>query len=152
MPASSFAGLSLHLKQVVTHPEAKSLARITLSDYFVLLLVSLFLLALASDPRQLGLELLVTALVALFLMISPAAIALRSRRLHPLTVRLLVSRFGLSLLAYLGLGAIGLLFYHGSASSALQGLVVVVVVLLVVAVRNTWDLLVTIADTSPATH
>ena len=42
----------------MTHPEARSLARITLSDYFIVLLVSLFLLTPANEPRQTGIELI----------------------------------------------------------------------------------------------
>jgi hypothetical protein len=36
----------------------------------------------------------------------------------------------------------------GDVNDALNGLLVVVVLLLVVSVRNTWDLLVTVADAS----
>ncbi|MGA7910126.1 MAG: hypothetical protein WCC30_01045 [Candidatus Dormiibacterota bacterium] len=45
-----FVGISLHLRIIVTHPEARSLARVTLSDYFVVLLVSLVLLTPAGVP------------------------------------------------------------------------------------------------------
>lgn len=62
-----FVALSLHLRIVVTHPEARSLARITLSDYFAVLLVSLFLLTPAGVPQQTGIELIVISGVSLAL-------------------------------------------------------------------------------------
>jgi hypothetical protein len=143
-----FVGLSLHLRIVVTHPEARSLARITLSDYFVILLVSLFLLTPTNESRQTGLELIGIAAVALALMTPASVRGIRERRARTLGLRVLISRFGLSMLGYLVLGVIGVLFYLGYSSAALTDLVVIVVVLLVVAVRNTWDLLVTVADKS----
>jgi hypothetical protein len=38
----------------------------------------------------------------------------------------------------------------GRVADALQGLLILTLVLLMVAVRNTWDLLVTVADKGPA--
>jgi len=75
-----FVGLSLHIRVVVSHPDVRSLARATLTDFFVVLLIALVVLTPTSDPRT----------TATWL--------------------------------------------------------IVVVLLLVVAVRNTWDLLVTVAD------
>jgi hypothetical protein len=42
------------------------------------------------------------------------------------------------------------LFAEGNYAAGFNGLVTVVVVLLVMAVRNTWDLLVTVADKTAA--
>jgi hypothetical protein len=53
------------------------------------------------------------------------------------------------MLAYSSVGFMGILFYVGNASDALGWLVGTVVVLLLIAVRNTWDLLVTVAEKSP---
>lgn len=141
-----FVGLSLHLRIVVTHPEARSLARITLSDYFVVLLVSLFLLTPTNEARQTGLELMGVAAVSVALTTPASVRGIRERRARTLGLRVLISRFGLSMLGYVALGVIGAQFYLGYTAAALTDLVVIVVVLLVVAVRNTWDLLVTIAD------
>jgi hypothetical protein len=52
------------------------------------------------------------------------------------------------MLRCLALGVIGVLFYLGSTGTALAVLVGVVLVLLLVAVRNTLDLLVTVAEKS----
>ena len=65
--------------------------------------------------------------------------------LHP---ALLIRRFGLSLACYLGLAAVGLLFVTGQPADALGWLVGVTIALLLTALRNTWDLLVTVADGS----
>ena len=143
-----FVGLSLHIRIVVTHPEARSLARITLSDYFVVLLVSLFLLTPTNEPKQTGIELMVVAAVSLALMVPSSVRGIRARRARTLGLRLLISRFGLSMLGYLALGVIGVLFYMGFSAAALALMVGIVLVLLLVAVRNTWDLLVTVAEKS----
>jgi hypothetical protein len=141
-----FVALSLHLRIVVTHPEARSLARITLSDYFAVLLVSLFLLTPAGVPQQTGIDLMVIAGVSLALITPPSVRGIRARRARTLGLGLLISRFGLSMLGCIAVGVLGALFYLGSTSTAFTDLVWIVVVLLVVAVRNTWDLLVTVAD------
>src|SRR6202521_314933 len=39
-----FVGLSLHIRVVVSHPDVRSLARVTLTDFFVILLIALALL------------------------------------------------------------------------------------------------------------
>lgn len=143
-----FVGLSLHIRIVVTHPEARSLARITLSDYFIVLLVSLFLLTPTNEPKQTGIELMVVAAVSLALLTPPSVRGISARRARTLSLRLLISRFGLSMLGCLALGVIGVLFYLGSTGTALAILVGVLLVLLLVAVRNTWDLLVTVAEKS----
>lgn len=141
-----FVALSLHLRIVVTHPEARSLARITLSVYFVVLLASLVLLTPADVPQQTGSDLIVIAGASLALITPPSVRGIRARRARTLGLGLLISRFGLSMLACIALGVVGVLFYLGSTSTALTNLVWIVLVLLVVAVRNTWDLLVTVAD------
>jgi small-conductance mechanosensitive channel len=147
-----FVGISLHLRIIVTHPEARSLARVTLSDYFVVLLVSLVLLTPAGVPQQLGIEMIGIAAVSLALITPTSVRGIRARRARTLGLRLLISRFGLSMLGYIALGILGLLFYLGSTPALFAQLVWIVLVLLIVAVRNTWDLLVTIADKSSSGH
>jgi hypothetical protein len=44
-----FVGLSLHIRVVVAQADVKSLARITLADFFVILLVALVILAPVGD-------------------------------------------------------------------------------------------------------
>jgi hypothetical protein len=134
----------------VTHPEVRSLARITLSNYFVILLVSLFLLTPTNEPKLSGEELVLVSAVAIALMTPSSVSGIRARRARTLRLRVLISRFGMSMLAYLALGVMGVLIYSGNSAAALGSLVGAIVVLLLVAVRNTWDLLVTVAEKSPA--
>jgi hypothetical protein len=144
-----FVGLSLHLRIVVTHPEVRSLARITLSNYFVVLLISLFLLTPTTQQRLTAAELILVSVVTIGLMAPISVQGIRERRARTLSLRVLIWRFGLSMLAYSSVGFMGILFYVGNASDALGWLVGTVVVLLLIAVRNTWDLLVTVAEKSP---
>ena len=143
-----FVGLSLHLRTVVSHREVRSLARVTLSDFFVVLVVSLFVLIPTSQPKGTAVELIGVAVVSLILGARPTQEGLRRRRARIIRLGTLISRFGLSLLAYLTIGVMAVLFYLGDFEDGLGWLVAVVVVLLVVAVRNTWDLLITVAEKS----
>ena len=101
-----FVGLSLHLRIVVTHPEVRSLARITLSNYFVILLVSLFLLTYQrAQAIRRGACACVRSGTALM---TPSSVSgIRARRARTLRLRVLISRFGMSMLAYLALGVMG---------------------------------------------
>jgi hypothetical protein len=141
-----FVGLSLHLRVVVTHREVRGLARITLSNFFVVLVIALLLLAPPQPDRAVEAELLGVAATAVALMLRPLVQALRARRARTISLRVLAGRFLVSGLAYAGLAALALLLGSGQLASALQGLLIVVLVLLMIAVRNTWDLLVTVAD------
>lgn len=140
-----FVGLSIHIRVVVAHAEVRSLARVTLVDFFAVLLVSLVLLAPIGNEGaaawMIGVGVLSLALVA-----RPGLQAVRGKQARTISLRLLLSRFGLSALCYLGIAGMGVLLSQGDLSDALAGLLVLVVLLLVVAVRNTWDLLVTVAD------
>jgi hypothetical protein len=143
-----FVGLSLHLRVVVSHPEVRGLARITLSNFFVVLVVSLFALIPTGQAQSTAVELLGVAVVALILGAPVSVEAIRSRRAQIMTLRTLISRFGLSVLAYLTIGVMAIVFYEGDFAVALGWLVAAVVVLLLTSVRNTWDLLVTVASKS----
>ena|SRR6266853_4918625 len=118
-----FVALSLHLRIVVTHPEARSLARITLTDYFAVLLVSLFLLTPAGVPQQTGIDLMVISGVSLALTTPPSVRGIRARRARTLGLGLLISRFGLSMLACIAVGLLGAVFYLGPTSTAFNALV-----------------------------
>jgi hypothetical protein len=69
---------------------------------------------------------------------------IRERRARTLRLRVLIWRFGLSMVGYIALGLMGVLFYLGNTGAALG----TTALLLLVAVRNTWDLLVTVAEKS----
>lgn len=138
-----FVGLTLHIRVVVTHPDVWSLARVTLIDFFVVLLLALVILAPTSDTRVTAAWLIAIAAVSIALVVRPAIQGLRSTQALGLPV--LISRFGLGALCYVGVGVTGVLFQTRDFNNGLNGLVFVVVFLLVVAVRNTWDLLVVVA-------
>jgi hypothetical protein len=140
-----FVGLSIHIQVVVAHPDVRSLARVTLVDFFVVLLVSLFLLAPIGNGSAAA-SVIGVAVVSLALVVRHGLGAVRGKRARTISLRLSLSRFGLSALCYLGIVSMGVLLSLGDLNDALAGLLVLVVLLLVVAVRNTWDLLVTVAD------
>ena len=141
-----FVGLSLHIRVVVSQADVKSLARITLADFFVILLVALVILAPLGGAAATAAWLIAVAAVSAALVVRPAAEGFRRSRPRTIGFRVLLWRFGLSIFCYLGVGTMGVLFGLGDVTGALSGLFLVVVLLLVVAVRNTWDLLVTVAD------
>ena len=59
-----FVGLSLHIRVVVSQADVKSLARITLADFFVILLVALVILAPLGDAGATAAWLIAGALVS----------------------------------------------------------------------------------------
>jgi len=146
-----FVGLSLHIRVVVSHHDVRGLARITLTDFVVVLLIALLLLAPAGavgSVNTMGTWLVLVALVSVALTLRTAIDGFRSRRAKAIGLRVLLARFGLSWTCYGGVALMGALMVLGDFGHALSGLLAVVVLLLVVAVRNTWDLLVTVADHS----
>jgi hypothetical protein len=140
-----FVGLSLHIRVVASHAGVRSLARVTLADFFVVLLVSLVILA-PMGTAGVATWLIGVGVLSLALVARPGREAFSGRRVRSIGLGLLFSRFGLSALCYVGIVSMGVLFSVGDLNDALAGLLVLVVLLLVVAVRNTWDLLVTVAD------
>jgi len=145
-----FVGLSLHIRVVVAQPDVRSLARVTLTEFFVVLLVALALLQPTDSGPQVGYWLVGIAVVSVVLIIRPVLTGVRTRggRIGFWT---LVARFGVSALTFLGFATAGVLFVGGNATAALDLLLPVLVLALVVAVRNTWDLLVTVAERSDHT-
>jgi hypothetical protein len=142
-----FVGLSLHIRSVIAHREIRSLARVTLTDFFAILVVALAVLQPADEPQQIGGWLLGIATVSLGLMIRPAADATIRRGDRAISVPILAARFGVSAVALAALAGVGLYVLATSdVADALSFLFPVVVVVLVVAVRNTWDILVTVAE------
>jgi hypothetical protein len=145
-----FVGLSLHIKVVVSRPDVRSLARVTLADFFVVLLVALVVLAPATDAWATGAWLAGVSAVSLGLVVRPAVQAFRLRRTRTIGRWVLLSRFGLSALCYLGVGTTGVLLGRHDFDTGLSGLLIVVILLLAVSIRNTWDLLITVADSLDA--
>ena len=142
-----FVGLSLHIRVVVAQPDVRSLARVTLTEFFVVLLVALALLQPTDSSAQVGYWLVAISVISGVLIVRPVVDGVRSGG-GRIGSSMLIARFGVSALSFLGLTVAGALFIGGNATAALDLLLPVLVLALVVAVRNTWDLLVTVAERS----
>ena len=144
-----FVGLSLHLRIVVTTVEVKSLARVTLANFGAVLIVGLFMV-IPQDSAAAGSQLIGAGLVSLVIAAPSLVGAVRAgdwslQMSRVQRVRVLL-RFGLSAVGYLIIVAAGILLLASSFSAAFNLLLVTVVGLLIISLRNTWDLLVTVAD------
>lgn len=143
-----FVGLSLHLQIVITASEVRSLARVTLANFGAVLFAALFIV-IPQGPTAAGSQLIGVGLVSLVIAGPSLVAAVRSREWSfqmSVMQRLRVTlRFGLSSLSYLAIIAAGILLLS-SVSAAFSVLLIATVLLLVVSLRNTWDLLVTVAD------
>ena len=145
-----FVALSLHLRSVVSQPDVGSLARVTLTDFTSVLLAALMVLIPTDHSSTKGWELLAVAAVNLPRTIMIARGAFARERSGTFDPALLFRRFGLSLACYVGLGAVAALFVAGQPENALGWLAGVCIALILTALRNTWDLLVTVADADDA--
>ncbi len=143
-----FVGLSLHIRVVVAHPEVRSLARVTLTAFFAVVLVAVAVLQPTDSALVVADWLAAIAVVSLVLTVRPLRDGLTRGRGRALGLRTITARFGVCGLAFAGLLACASLLAAGRTTDALNLLLVVVVLLLVVSVRNTWDLLVTLAASS----
>jgi hypothetical protein len=143
-----FVGLSLHLQIVITASEVRSLARVTLANFGAVLFAALFIV-IPQGPTAAGSQLIGVGLVSLVIAGPSLVGAVRSREWSfqmSVMQRLREAlRFGLSSLSYLAIIAAGILLLS-SVSAAFSVLLIATVLLLVVSLRNTWDLLVTVAD------
>jgi hypothetical protein len=137
-----FVGLSLHLRAVLSRSEVRSLARVTLANFGLLLFVSLFMV-IPEGPSAASPQLLISGAFSL-VVIAPSIVAAGRTRTRTLRPFKLFVRFGLSALGYVGVILAGALLGRGSYHAALSWLVAVAVVLLVVSLRNSWDLLVSV--------
>jgi hypothetical protein len=143
-----FVGLSLHLRIVVTTPEVRGLARVTLANFGAMLFVAIFMV-IPEDRSVAGLQIIGAGLVSLGVA-APSLIAAARRRdwsfqMSPMQRVRVVMRFGVSGVSYLAIIVAGILLLS-SRTAAFTWLLIATVVLLVVSLRNTWDLLVTVAD------
>jgi hypothetical protein len=139
-----FVGLSLHLRVVVTRSEVRSLARVTLANFGLLLLVSVFMVAPQGSAAA-GNELLFSGAISAAL-VAPSVISAGRSRTRTLELYRLLARFGVSLFGYVGVFVAGILIARRSFETAFHWLIVVTVVLIVVSLRNSWDLLVSVGE------
>src|ERR1700730_6908125 len=91
-----FVGLSLHIRVVVSHPDVKSLARATLTDFFVVLLVALVILTPPTNAGTVAAWLIAIGVISLALVVRPALQGFRATRTRKLRLWVVILRFGLS--------------------------------------------------------
>jgi hypothetical protein len=145
-----FVGLSLHLRAVLSRPEVRSLARATLTNFGLLMLISLFLV-IPEGASDLGLQLLIAGAVSIVI-ITPSLVAAVRSRTRTLRLRQLTLRFGLSTFGYTGVIVAGALLMAASYRAALDWLVTITLILLIVSLRNSWDLLVSVGEATVGAH
>ena len=138
-----FVGLSLHLRVVLSRDEVRSLARVTLANLGLVLIVSMFMVIPQGEPSVRN-ELLFSGIVTLGL-IAPSFVAARRSTTRTLEGRMIV-RLGLSALAYAGVVVSSAFFARSSYRTALSALVAIVVALVILSLRNSWDLLVRVGE------
>jgi hypothetical protein len=143
-----FVGLSLHLQIVVTTSEVRSLARVTLANFGAVVFMALFMV-IPEGASSAGLQLIGVGIVSLGVA-GPSLVGAVRRgewtfQMSAMQRVRVTLRFGLSGLSYLAIIVAGVLLLS-SVSAAFTVLLITAVVLLVVSLRNTWDLLVTVAD------
>jgi hypothetical protein len=137
-----FVGLSLHLRTVVERTDVRSLARITLANFGLVLFVSLFLVI--RQPSAAATSQVIGAGVVSLAVTTPSLVAAVRSRTRTLRPYQLILRFGLSGLAYVAVVFAGILLGSGNTNAALGWLWPITVVLLFVSLRNSWDLLVSV--------
>src|SRR4029077_16621483 len=143
-----FVGLSLHLQIVITASEVRSLARVTLANFAAVVFMALFMV-IPEGASSAGLQLIGVGIVSLVVVgpslvgvVAPGQWTFEMSAMERVRVAL---RFGLSGLSYVAIIVAGVLLLS-SLRAAFTVLLITTVVLLVVSLRNTWDLLVTVAD------
>lgn len=139
-----FVGLSLHLRAVISRPDVRSLARVTLANFGLVLVVSLFMVV-PQPGDAVGLQLVVSGVIS-FLLIARSVTAATRSGTRTLGLRHTLLRFGFSGLGYAGVIVAGALMSARTYDSGFATLLSVTIALLVVSLRNSWDLLVTVGE------
>lgn len=139
-----FVGLSLHLRAVISRPEVRTLARVTLTNLCLVLLVALFIL-IPQDRSGFGFDLIISGIISGGI-VTPSLVGAARSRTRTLRVPQLVTRFGLSAVGYAGVVAAGALINAGSIAAGLVWICAVSIALLVISLRNSWDLLVSVGE------
>jgi hypothetical protein len=139
-----FVSLSLHLRAVLARPEVRGLARSTLANFALVLLVAL-VLVIPQDAQGAGIDLEIAGVVSAVIIVAPVVASIQSGT-RTIRSRLLILRFVLSFLGYAGTLAGGILLSNGSFTAAFAALAAATITLLVISLRNSWDLLVSVGE------
>jgi hypothetical protein len=142
-----FVGLSLHLRVVVARADVRSLARVTLANFGLVLFVSLFIV-IPNSQSATAVQVIGSGVVTLAIA-APSIVAAARSRGRLLRLPQLILRFGLSGISYVMVILAGVLL-QSSFTAGFGFLAIPTVLLLFVSLRNTWDLLVTVADVTEA--
>jgi hypothetical protein len=148
-----FVGLSLHLRTVISIAEIRGLARVTLANFGAVLFVTMFMV-IDEDRSTAAIQLIASGAISLLIampsLVSAARSGGRTLEMRARDRARLVLRFGLSVVSYVAVVAAGVLLLSSLTSAFNSVMVAAIVVLLVVSLRNTWDLLVTVGEITPA--
>jgi hypothetical protein len=98
-----------------------------------------------TDPSSTGWEIIGVGIASFVIIGRPLVSGLRSRS-RALNFRHLILRFGLTIGTFMAALVAGIILIAGDYQAGLSWLVGVSVSLLVSALRNSWDLLVTVGD------
>lgn len=139
-----FVGLSLHLRVVLSRNEVRSLARVTLANLGLVVILSLFMV-IPEGISTVRVELLFSAIISLGVVLPSLVSATRSET-KTLRGYRLMARIGFSVIAYAGVIVASLTYTAHSYRSALSVLVAILVGLVVISLRNSWDLLVSVGE------
>lgn len=145
-------GLALHLRVVVSRSDVRGLARVTLSGFAATLVLALLMLIPGESSSSTGASLICLG-AAVCLLTAPSLIFGERSGRRTIRIWLVLLRFGLIELGFLGIIASGALLAEGDFRSTLDQLIPVTIVLLVISLRNTWDVLVSVGHatlTSPS--
>jgi hypothetical protein len=137
-----FVGLSLHLGAVLSRPEVRALARMTLANFGLMLFLSLFMLIPQSATATS--RFLITGGIFSIAVIVPSLLSTIRSRTRTLGRWEPYVRSATSAVAYAAVIVAGWLLGCGSLDAAFRTLLVVVLVLAAVSLRNSWDLLVSV--------
>jgi hypothetical protein len=141
-----FVGLSMHLRVVVTHEDVRALARVTMASLGLSLVLALFLVIPGdTDPSSTGWEVVGVGVASFVIIGRPLVSGVRSSH-RALNFRHLILRFGLTIGTFVAAIVAGVILIAGDYQAGLSWLVGVSVSLLVSALRNSWDLLVTVGS------
>ena len=139
-----FVGLSLHLRVVLSRREVRSLARVTLANFGLILFISMFMV-IRQGASSASLQLFFSGVVSIGV-VAPNLVAAMKSSTRTFHVVLMLFRFGVSVAAFAGVIVAGRLVGNGSYRPGMAWLATTTIVLLVVSLRNSWDLLVSVGS------
>lgn len=137
-----FVSLSLHLRALLARPDVRALARVTLANFALVLLVAL-VVVIPQDAHAAGLELQGVGAISA-LIIGGSLVAAIRRRTRTMRRLVLLMRLAFAVVSYAATVTAGVLLTTDSYRAAFAFLAAATLILLVTSLRNTWDLIVSV--------